>query len=188
MVSKEFMEKLKSIGANGKNVTVMFTENDNYQDSINESIKYLVNDRKIPGIFVTVNRPCEARFKELEGIGVNTKMLIMINVGSTSPSEGCVNIPSAKHLTDLAVSISHAIEAIPHEDRFLFFDSLSTYMIYNSPNSVMKFSQFLAGKMRAYNMKGIILSFKKKDYHDLEQFLVSIGDIIIDATKKEEKA
>ena len=187
MVSKAFMAQLGAIGKNGENVAVMFTENENYEDSINQAVKYLVNEKKIPGIFVTVNKPGKTRIDALKKIGVNTDMIIMINVGNTSTNTGCVNIPSAKHLTDLAVGISHAIEAIPHKDRFLFFDSLSTYLVYNSPQSVMRFGQFLAGKMRAYDMKGVIMSFKKKDQPDLENFLISIGDIVIDATEKEVK-
>ena len=76
--------------------------------------------------------------------------------------------------------MDQAVRAIPGEKKFLFFDSLSTLLIYNKPITVAKFIHFLSGKMRMWRVKGIIISLEKESDKELLSELSQFCDIRLD--------
>ena len=69
--------------------------------------------------------------------------------------------------------------AIPTKDKFLFFDSLSTLLLYNDVSVVAKFVHFLSGKMRVWRVKGIIISLRRKIDEDLIEELKGFCDMTL---------
>ena len=76
--------------------------------------------------------------------------------------------------------MDQAVRALPGKDKFLFFDSLNTLLIYNEIQTVIKFIHFLASKMRVWKVKGIIISLEKKADEELINELSQFCDIKID--------
>ena len=59
----------------------------------------------------------------------------------------------------------------------VYWDSLNTLLIYNDVRTVARFIHFLAGKMRTWKVKGIIVSLQKKGNEDLINELSQFCDI-----------
>ncbi|WP_230741807.1 DUF7504 family protein [Methanooceanicella nereidis] len=135
-----------------------------YKQSSIEILKYFVNVKKMPGVYVTVNMPYESVRQSLADAGIDTRMIIFVDAitktvgGNVDKVNGCFFLNRINDLTDMAVAISNAIQAISTDNKFIMLDSVSTLLIYNNNTSVSKFIHFLTGKMRMWKMNGILLS------------------------------
>jgi len=142
-------------------------------------LKYLCNEKELYGIYITVNRPYESMVNIMERRGIDTDNIFFIDcistiLGDTPFREDRCLFTSPGNLTDLAVLIDQWVRDVPTEDKFLFLDSVSTLLIYNSVGTVAKFSHFLTGKMRQWGLSGILISLEKENkpkvLEDISQF------------------
>ena len=144
-------------------ISLVLTSAKKYNDANVALTEYMVNTKGIPGVYVTLNKPYRTMKKNLEG-KVDLRMLIFIDAitkstgGKINKDDECLYLDTMQNLTDLGVAIDQAIRAIPSEDKFLLFDSLSTLLIYSQVGSVSKFVHFLTGKIRALGVNGVLLS------------------------------
>ena len=83
-------------------------------------------------------------------------------------------------MSDISISMDQAVRAIPSDEKFLFFDSLSTLLMYNNVGTVAKFIHFLAGKMRVWKVKGIIVSLRKEKDSELIENLMQFCDVMLE--------
>ena len=77
------------------------------------------------------------------------------------------------------IILVNLLMAIPGEDKFLFFDSLSTLLLYNQMGVVAKFVHFLSGKMRVWKVRGVIISLKREHDKDLIDELKGFCDLTL---------
>lgn len=158
----------------------------NYQKTNIALVKHFTQDKKIPGVYVTLNKPFENIENALEKAGVDTKMIIFIDSvtktagGKISKTKHCLFIGNPENLSDISIAMDQAVRALPGKDKFLFFDSLSTLLLYNSVPTVARFIHFLAGKMRVWKVKGIVISLERKEDRDLIEELSQFCDVVID--------
>ena len=144
-------------------ISLVLTNAKKYNEANIALTKYMVNTKGIPGVYVTLNKPYRTMKKNLEG-KVDLRMLIFIDAitkstgGKITKDDECLYLDTMQNLTDLGVAIDQAIRAIPNEEKFLLFDSLSTLLIYSQVGSVAKFIHFLTGKIRALGVNGVLLS------------------------------
>ena len=144
-------------------ISLVLTNAKKYNEANIALTKYMVNTKGIPGVYVTLNKPYRTMKKNLDG-KVDLRMLIFIDAitkstgGKINKDDECLYLDTMQNLTDLGVAIDQAIRAIPSEDKFLLFDSLSTLLIYSQAGSVSKFIHFLTGKIRALGVNGVLLS------------------------------
>jgi len=157
-----------------------------YQKNNIKLVRYLTKDKNIPGVYVTLNKPFETIKSVLEKDGVDTRMIIFIdavtkNAGGKAPkNKNCLFINNPENLSDISIAMDQAVRALPSKEKFLFFDSLSTLLLYNNVETVARFIHFLAGKMRDWKVKGIIISLKRKADKELIEELSPFCDVIID--------
>ncbi len=157
-----------------------------YQNTNIELVKHLTEEKNTPGVYVTLNKPFEIMKAVLEKGGVDTRMIIFIDAvtktsgGNISKTKNCLFIGNPENLSDISVAMDQAVMALPGKDKFLFFDSLSTLLVYNSVGTVARFVHFLAGKMRVWKVKGIIISLDRKADQELIEELSQFCDVIID--------
>jgi len=156
-----------------------------YREANIKIIKYLTQEENIPGVYVTLNRPFNTVKKELNEKGVNTKLIIFIDAitktaGKTKQTKECLYLGSPENLSDISFAMDQAVRALPKQKKFVFFDSLSTLLIYNSATTVAKFIHFLASKMRIWKVKGIIISLKKESDKELIDELTQFCDTVLD--------
>lgn len=100
--------------------------------------------------------------------------------GDIKKTKECLYIGSPENLSDIAVAMEQAVMAIQSEDKFLFFDSLNTLLLYNKAITVAKFIHFLSTKMRTWKVKGIIVSLHKDKDKELIDELSQFCDVIMD--------
>ena len=144
-------------------------------------INFLVEDNNIPGVYVTLNKPFRTVQDKFKKAGIDTRLLIFIDAvtktkAGVEKTNECLFIGSPQNLSDISIAMDQAVRALPSRKRFVFFDSLSTLLIYNSPKVVAKFIHFLSGRMRIWKVRGIIISLQKKKDKDLIEELMQFCD------------
>ena len=157
----------------------------NYQKTNIEVIKFLINQKKTPGIYVTLNKPHNIIERLLKNNGIDPRVIIFID-GATALSskknkkeKNCLFIGSPEKLSDISVAMDQAVKALPKE-KFVFFDSINTLTIFNNPATVARFTHYLVGKMREWKIKGIIITLEKEADKSLLDQLTQLSDSRID--------
>ncbi|MDF1532496.1 MAG: hypothetical protein SCH39_02270 [Methanosarcinales archaeon] len=153
-------------GLNEGGIVLALTSAKNYNEANIDFIKYLVYTKNEPGVYLTFNKPYATMKQILEDENIDPRMIIFIDAitlpsgGKTDDSDRCLYLSDLRNLSDLAVIIDEAVEAIPYKNKFLFLDSLSTLLLYNNTGSAAKFVHFLTGKLRAWKLDAIFLSLE----------------------------
>jgi KaiC/GvpD/RAD55 family RecA-like ATPase len=181
-VDEEFDKKLKDL----KEYVALATVGAKHYQETNLSIIKHLTDNNVPGVYVTLNKP----FKTMQGIfkkkGIDDRLVIFIDAvtqtagGELEKTDNCLFIGSPDNLSDISIAMDQAVRALPSKEKFVFFDSLSTLLIYNSIETVSKFVHFLAGKMRVWKVKGIIVSLRKDKDEQLIDALMQFCDAVLD--------
>jgi len=176
---KEELKQLKEL----KEFVVLATvKAKDYQKTNLEIVRNLTEDMNIPGVYVTLNKPYSAMKDILKKAGIDTRLIIFIDAVTKAEQKkknDCLFIGSPENLSDISIAMDQAVRALP-KNKFLFFDSLNTLLVYNEVQTVVKFIHFLASKMRVWKVKGIIISLEKKANKELIDELSQFCDIKLD--------
>ena len=179
MISKENKKKLIEL----KEYVALATINSKYANANIELIKYMTEEVKSPGVYVTLNKPFRTIESDLKNSKIDTRVIIFIDAvtktagGEIKKIDQCLFIGSPENLSDISIAMDQAISSLKEKDKFLFFDSLNTLLLYNTAETVARFIHFLAGKMRIWKVKGIIISLEKKANKELIEELSQFCDI-----------
>jgi len=182
-IDKEIQKKLAGID---KSLVLVLVDAKRYTEANIQILKYLSINKKLPGIYVTVNKPYLTIKKILENVGINTKTIIFIDAISThtgtqkKEADGCLFLDTPADLTGMSIIITEAVKGLPTKNKFLFFDSLSTLSIHNSAGSVAKFAHFLTARMREWGVVGVIISMEKETNPKLISQLTQFCDSCIE--------
>ena len=175
-------DKFKKAVKNLEDYMVLVTVNSQaYQKSNLEILKLLVNEQKIPGVYVTLNKPFDVMQRVFKQNKIDSRVVIFID-GITKVHEGgkriknCLFIGSPEKLSDISVAMDQAVKALPTKEKFVFFDSINTLEVFNKPGTVARFVYFLASKMRGWKIKGIIISIEKGSNESLINELTQFCD------------
>ena len=176
-------DKLKILEKEEGYVALATVDSKNYQKTNIEMIKYFVNIKNIPGVYVTLNKPYDVIKSLLIKDKVNIDIIIFIDGvtktagGETERIKDCLFLGNPENLSDISMAMDQAVRAIGGNKRFLFFDSIDTLLIYNDAKTVARFIHFLAGKMRVWKVEGIIVSLSQKSNQELIEELSQFCDI-----------
>ena len=178
--SKIFDKEVKSL----KDYILLITvDAKNYQKAVVDVVKSLVTDQRIPGIYVTLNKPFDIMQRILANNNIDTRLIIFIDVASRTEAkkvENCLYIGSPEKLSDMSVAMDQAVKALPTDEKFLIFDSVNTLGIFNKPETVARFVHFLTAKMREWKVKGIIITLEKETNSALLDEITQFSDSRID--------
>ena len=156
----------------------------NYQNTTVDLLRFLVNEQNNPGVYITLNKPYEVMQRNLANSNIDTRLVIFIDATSRTEQikkvENCLYIGSPEKLSDISVAMDQAVKALPTRDKFLVFDSLNTLSIFNKPATVARFIHFLAGKIREWKIKGIIITLEKETEQSLLDELTQFADSRVD--------
>jgi len=176
---KEEFKKLKGLD---EYVALVTVDAKNYAKTNLGIIKQLTKEQT-PGVYVTLSKPYETIFETMQKKGIDTRLIIFIDAvtktagGELRKEENCLYIGSPERLSDISIAMDQAVTALPSAKRFLFFDSLSILLIYSQPKTVARFIHFLAGKMRVWKVKGIIISLRREKDDALIKELMQFCDV-----------
>ncbi len=140
---------------------LVVTGTDKLQDATNEIIRDYTK-KKVPGIYVCFNKPESAVRKILEDSKIDTEKIFFIDCITTSMGEpkggkNVLHISNPSDLTGLGVAIREFMDNIP-SDKFLVMDSLSTLLIYNTENTVVKFVKSVVDQSQQNRLKTTIFT------------------------------
>ena len=179
-MKKEELNRLKEMK---DSVVIAVISAKKYQEVNSNIVKYLTRDIKIPGVYVTLNKPFSQMRSIFEKANVDTKLILFIDAitktvgGQTEKTKECLYIGTPENLSDISLAMDQAVTSLPGKEKFLFFDSLNTLIMYNDVKTVARFIHFLAGKMRIWKVRGIIVSLQKKGNEELINELTQFCDM-----------
>lgn len=142
------------------------------------------------GVFVSVNKPLENLFGTPETIG-QQKNLVFVDMISESAGVQRVEASNARYLEspqnllEAAVLVEKELRAMPAQERFAVFDSLSTLLLYNKAEAVERFVHNLAGKIRNLQTVGILLMVQLKENRDTIRVISQFCDQTVEITESE---
>src|SRR3989338_3992474 len=151
----------------------------NYQRTPIDILRFLVKDNQVPGVYVTLNKPYEIMQRNLQSNDIDTRLIIFIDATTrvdSGKNENCLFIGSPEKLSDMSVAIDQAVSSIPLKEKFIILDSLNTLGIFNKQATVARFIHFLTAKMRAWKVKGIIITLEKEVDSALMDELMQFSD------------
>ncbi|MBI2549001.1 hypothetical protein HYW21_06640 [Candidatus Woesearchaeota archaeon] len=156
-----------------------------YQEMDFSILRYFLNEEKIPGLYVTVNKPFATLHQALERENLDLNKVLFIDAITETHVKGkededCVFIGSPTNLSDLSFAMNEAINAIPFADKFLIFDSIPTLLVYNKRSTVERFVHFLTQRARQWNVRCVLYSVVMEGEQDLTTLLSQFCDAIID--------
>lgn len=180
MAGSRVLQELK------KNSIVLFlTDSRTYMKTNFTVLKFLCNTNDFAGIYVTSNRPYSSLLTHLEKNKVNMERMFFIDLvtqsstGRSEKAKNCLFMESPRALTELSIALSQAVGAIHIEEKYVFLDSLSTLLIYNDASTVARFIHFLTGKMRQWDVKGVVISLEKETSPELLSQLSQFVDKVV---------
>jgi hypothetical protein len=119
-------------------------------------------------VVVTTSYPFMILRKLYEQQGLDLSRIYFIDaitrysLGSNPDSaEHCRFVSNPSNLTDLGIAITEQLHAVPDDKICLFFDSVSTLVLYLPSESISKFIHFVTTKLRLLTHSGIFLAVEK---------------------------
>ncbi len=182
-ITKEFENKVKDLK---QYIALATVDPKNYQKTNLEIIKHLTGEKNIPGVYITLNKPFETMQGIFKKSKIDTNLIIFIDAvtktagGKTEKTDKCLFIGSPENLSDISMAMDQAIRSLPSKERFVFFDSLSTLLLYNEVETVARFIHFLSGKMRVWKVEAVIVSLRKEKDKELIDELTQFCDVKFD--------
>ncbi len=140
-----------------------------YQDFIKEFSKN--NFKKDVSCYVTLTRPFKSLVGFLEKIKIDTDSIFFIDTSTKMTgskdlnADNCLFIDSPSALTSLSISINKVSEA--SEPKYILFDSLSSLLIYNPEQMIIKFTKDLVNKIRISKSTLTLICLDGKDEANL---------------------
>lgn len=169
----------KELGLLGKN-SVMLAEVDakDYGQVIDSSIDLLVSQKKLSMVYVSLNKPAKTIMNYFNEKHVDFSNVFFIDgvSGETVDDEdkNCVVLTGPSSLTELSVQVSSAMER-PNVD-FIFFDAISTLLIYNSQKRCMQFSYYLMKMLRTYKVSALLIFVKSSLESEMFNYITPLAD------------
>ena len=180
-ISKRILEEFKDFGSSNE-IYALITPADYHHKVSDLAMVHLAKEVKLNGVYVSLNIAYEQKAAHLKKLGIDTDRMFFIDACSKSGSpssaaKNCVLIQSPQALTELSIAITTVCNTGKFD--FLYFDSLTTLLIFNELKTTEKFIHYMISKMRTFNLKGIILSMDEEKSKELLSMLEQLCDKMV---------
>ena len=163
---------------------IIYISSENRGEVISSAMGSMMDSRDMGGVYISVSQPTETIVRILEENGVDTKDIYFIDcisrmsskVGSVS-AEKIAYIENPSSLEEISLYLERMLEKVPKKKKFVFIDSLSSLLIYNTEKSVKEFAHFMINRTRLMGYFGIILAIQKKEVDELVKTIAPMCDI-----------
>ena len=180
-ISAKIKAELKDLKGGG--IYLIITKAVDYERTNDAVLKYLINTLKMNGIYVTLNKPYITMRSIFEKSKIDLSRIVFLDVisktilGDVKSEKNVQFLDSPEDLTNLSIAVNILASGL-QSPKFLFFDSLSTLLVYNAIGPVTRFAHFLVGRMRKWQINGVIISIEEetdsKLLSELSQFCDSV--------------
>ena len=154
-----------------------------YFQSVLTVLKKETKNKEI--IYVTTNKPYSHLINLFKEEKLDADKIFFIDciseqVGAKQETSHCLFLGSPQQITGLSLAINKAVDLMSNET-LVFFDSLSTLLVYNNEQVVGKFTNFLINKLRTKNVSTIMLTLEsdsdKKIIKTIQSFVDEVTEI-----------
>jgi hypothetical protein len=146
----------------------LIVSHEKYEEVNFHLLDILTNKKKYKGCYITINQPHEHLIRLLDMNHISHKDIFFIDCisrhigGNVEIKENCFFVDSPQNLTDIGIAIHEVLLKIGSHEKFIFLDSLSTLLIHNDQDKVLKFMHYLTGKMRISDVSGVMISLHEE--------------------------
>lgn len=163
-------------GLDDDSIISLITDTDSYYATILSTIEYMINDRKMGGIYITSTRPASAIMEQLGSRDVNIEDLFFVDcisylVGGTGKLERTSFVESPTMMEAIMLKTDWLLKGVKNEKRFIFFDSVNTLSIYNEHKILSEFIHIFTNSLRMKEVFLILLSVVEQTPKELDSLL-----------------
>ncbi|MFH0922582.1 MAG: ATPase domain-containing protein, partial [Candidatus Micrarchaeota archaeon] len=173
------MFSAKNVKSIKKGVYLVVTKTGDFHSANLKLIKTF-SKRGWHGIYVTLSKQYATLLFHFNKHGIPSDTFFFIDATGSrtrAASSGCTAVESPSSLTELSIAITEASNTGKYD--FLFFDSLSTLLVYNAAETAEKFMHYLAMKMADLNITTVILSLDEEKSKKLIPVIAQFCDGVI---------
>ncbi|MBN2367389.1 hypothetical protein JXC34_00090 [Candidatus Woesearchaeota archaeon] len=160
------------------NIVLLITTKTKYNGSLNAALPEIRKSAKKIG-YITINRPYGSVVASIQKLGIDPNKFLFVDaitatVQSPSQVPNCIFVSSPTALTDLGLAFSSLFE---NNCDLVFFDTISTLIVYQDIGTVTKFVHNLVTKARVSNKKAVFMALKEDSENlikDLNMFVDKI--------------
>ena len=134
--------------------------------------------------YVSLGRPYQSLQSTMNRMRIVTESIFFIDTSTKSTGaaavevDNCLFIDSPSSLTSLSIAVTKVVEA--SAPKTVFFDSLSTLLIYNPEQMIIKFTRDLINMVRGTNSKLILIALEGKE----EETLLEKTSLFVDSIQR----
>jgi KaiC/GvpD/RAD55 family RecA-like ATPase len=131
-----------------------------------EAIRVL-QDLEYEGVYVTLSKDYMDLSKIFRKKGLDMGRLAFIDGVSQMYGIGAVDSPNVHYvsgpisLDGIVAAITDVIPSLKAQNKFVFLDSITTVLLYNSLERTIKFSEFLTTSLKRLEVAGVMVSVSK---------------------------
>jgi len=155
-------------------VYTIIVEPSKYNQTCSELAAFCNKKFKLPGIYVSLNKPSTFVEKMLKKEKIDTENILFIDWEDKSIDKDNHVTLSSKSLTEVSIAISGVCNYT--DMKYILLDSLNILLIYNPLVKVQKFVQFLINKARNLEVLMFLIIVKEKNADNLIPTLIEFSD------------
>jgi len=124
------------------------------------------------GIYLTLSQSCSQLLPRLQKAGVDTGKILFIDGISRMQGAKELEEPNVTYVAgplaidEMTNNIHTLAPKITGDRKYLFLDSITTVMLYNSLETTLKFSQFIQDITKQMQLVGIVASISNQVAHN----------------------
>jgi archaellum biogenesis ATPase FlaH len=163
-------------------VLLVSVKSKDHSSAVSGLLNLLVNQRGMGGVYLTITRPYAFVLSAMDKASIPSENVYFIDCVSQmagqhkSGLERVVFIENPSSLEEVTMYLDRMLDKVAGDRKFLFLDSLSSLLIYNSDKSVREFAHFLINKVRLMGIASVVLSIEKKEAEDMVNTMVPMCD------------
>lgn len=165
-----------------KQVILFVVKPEDYMTFVESFTKeYLSNDISC---YVSLGRPFQSLQNTMNRMRIPTESIFFIDTSTKSTgaaevdADNCLFIDSPSSLTRLSIAVTKVVEA--SAPKTILFDSLSTLLIYNPEQMIVKFTKDLINMVRGTRSKLILIALEGKE----EATLLEKTSLFVDSIQR----
>lgn len=119
------------------------------------------------GVYITLSKDYVELIKIFRERDIDMGRLAFIDGVSQMYGIGAVDAPNVKYISGpisldgIVAAITDIIPVMKSEKKFVFLDSITTVLLYNSLERTLKFSEFLTTSLKRLQVAGVMVSVSK---------------------------
>lgn len=142
----------------------------------------IIKDNTGGCVYISISKPYDDMLRSLAERKIPEDDVFFIDCISimagrpTEKKDNVVFIENPASLEEISMYVDRSIKKIKSNKKFLFLDSISSLLIYNSAKSTEEFVHLIVNKMRLNDVGGILLSVEKKEVEEIVKIIRQICD------------